>query len=396
MKQFYVFMINGIFCMIGELVDASFGNNLGIDSICVLSALFAIEGCLEKFFNWGSMSYQVKMSKESECLILSGIFGGMCALFLIGGSDCIPYLWSLIETQYELFKKCMVCFGAGVLAWSFNGFMHRFVVLNCMNRLMMTSDVLYYIVIIIVDTAILCLRLPCYWMIIATNIVLALQAVLFAVCSKVWRKLRKPSAKALKECFLCGRDLFFEKIFTTVMNILFNSLASRLGTELYALNSICSSITTYMNYVILSIYDFLLVRLKPIGSTLCKYKEMKVWRHKCAALVIGISYVLAYLMAMPMKGDVSTYSVLGILWIYCTKVFTEIIVQSHTAYAVSCGSTKHLVFGSIVGAVMGTVLSCIGVYTPVGIFAFALVGFFSSCVKGLLYRFVSKKIAAEG
>lgn len=121
----------------------------------------------------------------------------------------------------------------------------------------MTSDVLYYIVIIIADTVILCLRLPCYWMIIATNIVLALQAVLFAVCSKVWRKLRKPSAKALKECFLCGRDLFFGKVFTTVMNILFNSLASRLGTELYALNSICSSITTYMNYVILSIYDFL-------------------------------------------------------------------------------------------------------------------------------------------
>ncbi len=80
MKQFYVFMINGIFCMIGELVDASFGNNLGIDSICVLSALFAIEGCLGKFFNWVSMSYQVKMSKESECLILSGIFGSMCAL----------------------------------------------------------------------------------------------------------------------------------------------------------------------------------------------------------------------------------------------------------------------------------------------------------------------------
>ena len=59
LRQFYVFMITGIVISILGLIDQAFGNNISVDSICVLSAystimLFCYSSC-----NIGVYTYRI-------------------------------------------------------------------------------------------------------------------------------------------------------------------------------------------------------------------------------------------------------------------------------------------------------------------------------------------------
>ena len=71
MGQFFIYIINALGVAIFDLVDSAFGNNLGLDSICVLSAFTIITWCANVMGNLGTYAYEVKMKYFSECVIRS-------------------------------------------------------------------------------------------------------------------------------------------------------------------------------------------------------------------------------------------------------------------------------------------------------------------------------------
>ena len=52
MRQFFIFIGTAFGIAIFDLVDSAFGNNLGIDSICVLSAFTIISWCAYVLVYW--------------------------------------------------------------------------------------------------------------------------------------------------------------------------------------------------------------------------------------------------------------------------------------------------------------------------------------------------------
>ena len=53
MRQFFIFIVTAFGIAIFDLLDSAFGNNLGIDSICVLSAFTIITWCANVLGNLG-------------------------------------------------------------------------------------------------------------------------------------------------------------------------------------------------------------------------------------------------------------------------------------------------------------------------------------------------------
>lgn len=66
----------------------------------------------------------------------------------------------------------------------------------------------------------------------------------YIIFGKIIPDMKRPSAKRLKECCKCAKDISFDRIWGKMATVTFNICASHLGTELYALHEIGYAIAT--------------------------------------------------------------------------------------------------------------------------------------------------------
>ncbi len=71
MKVLIMFILNELLMEILGSVDTTFGNSIGIDSVCVLAAFTVIRWFFDKVTGLGKNSYYVALEDAKVCLLLN-------------------------------------------------------------------------------------------------------------------------------------------------------------------------------------------------------------------------------------------------------------------------------------------------------------------------------------
>ena len=188
MRQFFILLLTGFGIAVLDLIDSAFGNNLGIDSIVVMSAFTIICWCANTVGNLGKCAYEVKLKDFSECAILQLISSSAVSIFLLLLYRQIPYIFHLSgEMQYELLSKCIFHLALTFPLRRIAEYFYHYSVLQCKNRVVVATNVSFYVVMIVLDALVIIFKGQCYHLVITTNISYIVNFIHIAIAAKVLR-----------------------------------------------------------------------------------------------------------------------------------------------------------------------------------------------------------------
>lgn len=385
MKQFYVFILNAAGIAIFELVDSSFGNNLGIDSICVLSAFTIITWCVGIFCSIGKYAYEIKMGSLSECLLLQVASSVIMTLILLLTYKKLPYIYHLTERQYQLLSKCLFWYAVPLIIHFFAEFLDTYLLLKCKNKLIIAGNIFHYTIMIVLDAVVLWLHGECYHLVITTGITWVMYFLFLCIFGDFTPELKKPDPKVIKECLVIIGDKMVDKIMGKVATVAFNILASHLGTELYALHSIGYTIATTSANITNVWYQYQVVCLHGIENIKEKYKRYKAVRRKTALPAVLACYVLLFILIGFMHGELALEKAFLMACLYETQCIFLVVNKNADGFLASVGYTKIIRYGGLVGALVRVPVALISCYTPIGIYGFALAAGIDYLFRGFYY-----------
>lgn len=393
MGQFFIYIINALGVAIFDLVDSAFGNNLGLDSICVLSAFTIITWCANVMGNLGTYAYEVKMKYFSECVILQAISSGIVSVILLLTHNILPHVYHLTEKQYSLFSKCLIWFAIPFVIRRIASLMGTYVELACKNKILIVSNIVYYMVMIASDAVVVLSGGKCYHLVITTGLSWTIYFLFLLIFGQI--KLNKPSKQGLKECMSAAKDRLIDRALGKIATVVFNIFASYLGTELYALHSIGYAIATNSETVTDVWYSYQILRLHNIEDVKEKYKKYKENRRKTFIPTVLICYGLLALLILPMHGETNLLQAFLISCLYETQAICLAIYENARGFLTSIQNTKILRYGGLIGILVRIPVVLISYYTPIGLYGFALASGIDFLMRGIFYSYEAKKYVIQ-
>lgn len=394
MKQYWVFVFTAIGIAILDLVDSAFGNNLGVDSICVMSAFTIITWCMHVVGNLGTNAFNVKQKDVTECLLLQALAGVVVSIFVLAFSRQIPHLYKLTDTQYALFSKCLVWYAAFFTIKEVASFLKNYVALRCKNRVMIISNILFFTVMIALDALVVVNGGECYHLVITTVVSYIALFVYLLPASGILGELEKPNLAKLKEDFSCAKDIVLSGIFGKVATTFFNVAASHLGTRYYVLHGIAYNIATSSEVITNEWYRMQVITLKNIVDKKAKYAKSVELQKRLAVPGILMSYLLMFIMIVPMHGEADLGETLLFSCLYLSQSVLLLGYESRRGLLTSLGATGVLRYNGLVGIVVRIPLTLISLKT-VGIWGFAFGSGIDFFVRGLYFKRKIKQIMEE-
>lgn len=220
MKQFLIFLFTGASIAILDLVDSAFGNQISLDSICVMSAFTVLYWCFSALCTVGEYAYRVKLKYESECFTLQVTITLICSFILIVFRVPLSHIYSLTDTQYDLLAMCLLCKGICLIFGKLETFFRTYIALSCQNKHIIISNIIFYSTMIVADAIVIALHGECYHLVITTGIADAITVIYYLIfCRFKWSK---PTFKRLKECIKCARDIVIDRVLGKVATIVSN------------------------------------------------------------------------------------------------------------------------------------------------------------------------------
>lgn len=394
-KQYWIFVLTGLGVAIFDLIDSAFGNNLGIDSICVLSAFCIITWCMYVLTDVGRFAYEVRCKDVTECYILQVLASIIVSIFVILFYKKIPLLYKLTDYQYELFSKCLFLYGIFFVIISSSRFFKHYIGIQCRNKDLVAINILFYVLMIVLDALVLVFKGKCYHLVLTTCISFTVQLLYFIFVSKVFKDFKKPSLEIIKDCWLKAKDILIDRVVGKVATIVFNVCASHLGTELYALHSIGYNIATSSECITNEWYRMQVVTLHKIDGIKEKYSTYITLRNKMYLPSVLLSYALMLILIVPMHGETDLVSALIISSLYMTQSILLVVYENSRGFLSSVGETKSLRWGGFIGVIVRIPIAVISILTPIGIYGFAFGSGIDFLIRGLYYSRQVKKLVVK-
>lgn len=385
MRQFWIYSLTALGIAIFDLVDSAFGNNLGIDSICVMSAFIVITWCASAVGNFGTYAYEVKQECLTECIIMQVGAASAAALIIGGFSKQLPHMYKLTDKQYELMSKCLICYSVFLVIKQTAGFLKNYITIQCRNKVIVTSNILFYICMIGLDALVIVFKGECWHLVLTTGISYLVLFIYCLVFGKVIPDMKRPSIERLKECCKCAKDILLDRICGKVATVVFNICASHLGTELYALHGIGYDIATSAEYITNEWYRMQIVRLHGIDDWKEKLKEKKKLQKKMFLPSVFLSYLLMFILIIPLHGQTDLKMATFISSLYVTQQILLCPYENSRGFLTSIENTKSLQYGGLIGTVIRVPISIISIITPIGIYGFAFGSGIDFLIRGLYY-----------
>lgn len=392
MKQFFILLLTGFGIAVFELIDSAFGNNLGIDSIVVMSAFTVICWCANTVGSLGTYAYNVRLKGFSECVILQLVSSSTVSLFLLLFYKQIPYIYSLSgDVQYELLSKCILHLAISFPLRRITEYFYDYAVLQCKNKVVVTSNVLFYVVMIVLDALVIMFKGQCYHLIITTNISYIIHFIYTFIAAEIWKDLNKIDLSEIKQSLISAKDIMIDRCLGKVATVIFNILASHLGTELYALHGIGYAIATSSECITNEWYKYQVIKLHEVTNTnekLVKYKEV---RRKTFLPAVALCYILMLILIIPLHGQTDLTSAFLISCLYMVQSIALCIYENARGFLTSLEATKILRSGGLVGIMVRIPVAVISIITPIGLIGFALGSSIDFLMRGIFYDYYARK-----
>lgn len=389
-KQFLFFLFQNIFIGICNLIDTAFGNHIDLDSVCVLSAYTIITWVTYATYSIGSYAYRVLLDKAKLCCVLQIATGILLGAVLYACNSVVSHMYSLTDNQYVLFESCLKVHALWCPVLAFREFLGNYAEYRCYNKQALSGNIILYGSMIITDVLVI------YFGGSLTELVwfTGLCSLIYSVYMFIVLDFRKEkfcfSKLDAKLAFKHGWNTCFDRITGKVATVCYNIYASKLGTELYAVHSVCYAIGVFTENFTNALLTYEVISL--VDKKQDKFKHCVAVAKKYSVFIVVSSYFVCYLLLLFTHGTVSITDCLLYTALYCTEIFALLLYEPMKAYLLSEGCTNYLKFGGVIGIFVRIPLVVIGYYLNLGLFPFALSCTFDFGVRGLYFYLMSKKV----
>lgn len=391
-KQFLFFLMQNVFIGICGMIDTSFSNHINVDSICVFSAYTVITWTTYCTYSIGMYAYCVVLDKSKMCFFIQMVVSIILSVLLYIFSSVIPHLYSLTNSQYALFEKCLKVHALSCPILAFREFLGGYAEYRCCNKQALTGNIILYSSMILTDALTVYFGGDLSWLLIMTGLCSLLYSVYeFAVLD--FRK--KPflfSWSDIKILLKHGGNTYVNRITGKIATIFYNIYASKLGTELYSIHAVCYAIGIFTENFTNALFTFIIISSasKPQGCNKLQYC-ITVTR-KYGMFIVITSYVTCYILLLFTHGAVDIKDC--IIWtaLYSTEVFGLLIYEPMQAYLTSECQTGYLRFGGMIGIFVRIPAVLLGYHLNLGLVSFAFSCMLDFAIRGLYYYSVSKRI----
>lgn len=274
-KQLLVFMAQALLMATCDMVDTAFGNNLGVDAICVAGSMSSIIGIVFCLYNLGRYAHTILLDDDKICFCVNVAVSVVISLVLFVLSDKLPYLFRLTESQYILFERCLRIYAVGVPLRATADFLSYYMTVKYMNTLMLISNIMFYTILIASDAICLFAGGDLGHMLIATNVTHLVYDCLVVAASKILKQQSCFSLAKIKEVLYYGYSITIDKLMTRLSTFIYTSCASRLGQDIYAVHAVCSMAKSYGERMFPSMFTYQNVQLHKVNNKNEKYNKCK-------------------------------------------------------------------------------------------------------------------------
>lgn len=395
MSQFLIYGLTALGTAVFDLIDSAFGNNLGIDSICVMSSVIVITWCMGVAGNLGRFAFDVKQSCVADCAVLQ-----LIASVVVGGivwvlQGVIPHVYSLTAVQYALMQKCLAVYAIFFPIKSMACFFRNVVACQSRIKLHCGITVIFYSIMIALDVLVIVCNGECYHLVLTTGISYTVMLILYLVLAKALAGIGKPSLTGIMGVWCCAKEVLCERVLGKVTTVAFGALASRLGTRNYALHSIAYSLAVGTEYVTSEWQRMQLITLKGTEVLYKKWQQCKSLGKKMFVPGIVMCYLSVLVLIIPLHGECDLVDSFWFSCLYSTQCFAMALFENSRGFLMSAGQTGMLKCGSLIGILIRIPIALLGAFTPLGIYAFAFASFIDYALRGLFFVHVAKHLCGS-
>ena len=324
-------------------------NLLGVDSLCVLSAFTVLKWFLDKLLGLRKYGYYVVFKDEKLCLILNVLAGAVTGIVIFTLQRAIPHLYTLTPEQYALFSKCLVVYSVGVVVHSISEFLHVYLLYSNQMKIVYGMNVFYYAILFATDYAVVRKGLDLSVLFACTVVCEATYSLVILVISDFRKTTYDFRFQNTITLIRHGSNMMFDRVTGKVATLFFQCFASRLGTELFAIHSVCYSVAVLMEAYTNALHVFTLNRLSKEKGFLRKYK-MHLWIFKkygsFILSLVAISILPALLL---LHGSVPVKGCMPYVFVYCLDMVGLLFYEVSAACLTSAQRTEILKFDGVIG-----------------------------------------------
>ncbi len=346
------FILNEVLMGLGGSVDTAFGNSLGTDSICVLSAFTVLKWFLDKLIGLGKYGYYVVLKDEKLCLLLNVLVGAVTGITIFVLREVIPHLYTMTSEQYALFSKCLAVYSVGAVIHSISEFLYVYLLYSNKMKLVYGTNLFYYAILFVTDYAVVRKGLDLSALLACTVVCeVAYSLVIFAISD--FRKTTCDfSVKNAITLVKHGSNMMFDRVTGKIATLFFQCFASRLGTELFAIHSVCYSVAVLMEAYTNALHVFTLNRLSKVKGFLRKYKTHLWIFKKYGFLILSLVAISILPALLLLHGSVPVKSCIPFVFVYCLDLVSLLFYEVSAACLTSAQRTGILKFDGVIGIVV--------------------------------------------
>ncbi len=346
------FILNEVLMGLGGSVDTAFGNSLGPDSICVLSAFTVLKWFLDKLIGLGKYGYYVVLKDEKLCLLLNVLVGAVTGITIFVLREVIPHLYTMTSEQYALFSKCLAVYSVGAVIHSISEFLYVYLLYSNKMKLVYGTNLFYYAILFVTDYAVVRKGLDLSALLACTVVCeVAYSLVIFAISD--FRKTTCDfSVKNAITSVKHGSNMMFDRVTGKIATLFFQCFASRLGTELFAIHSVCYSVAVLMEAYTNALHVFTLNRLSKVKGFLRKYKTHLWIFKKYGFLILSLVAISILPALLLLHGSVPVKSCIPFVFVYCLDLVSLLFYEVSAACLTSAQRTGILKFDGVIGIVV--------------------------------------------
>ena len=390
MGQLPVLLFEGIIDSILDMVDSAFGNNIDIDSICAMSAFATLYIMVDVICRLGEYVYRIEQEHFTECYVLQMLVTIGCTVIFAISSGWLPHLFQLTSRQRELLQACILAKCLHLPVSRTRSFLAQYTTLTCQSKCMIGSSIVFWSTAILTNIIVIILHGECYHLVIMTGFAELATVVFYFICAKL--PFARPSIHVLRGKIKPALNELVGKIFGNLSLLIFSTLASRMGTEAFALHSVGYGIARSVSAITDCCSTVQLIQLRDFENIEDGYNECKYVVRRIAIPITLTVYAIALIMVPFMHGEVAMMGAFIATVLYVFECIPVQLYESRRGFLTRYAEMKPIRMCGVFSLCIRTLAGFISIVSGIGVIGFALCGFINAAVTGLYLDYKSKKL----
>lgn len=389
MKEFISILISFVFMGIADSIDSAFNNAISIDAIVVCGSLFSINLILKSLSEIGTYTYRTARKDEIAYLIVNAVVSLALGIIVYLGRNYIVNIFGLTDVQKELLSNILMLYIFYLVLGRIENCLLEMVRLKGKLKLYRSSLIVYYILLIGLDTIAYLTTHNLEMLFIATMISWAISTIY--MLSKLKLKMKLPDREVMKNVKKYGIPTALERLFSRIFVLIYGVIASHMGTEQYSIHSVCYAVCISLELITDAYHATLMIKIPTVESYQNQKQIIIDMKQTCFPIIILLNYVFAIIYLILQHGSLPLSNCFPYIIFYTFGVFGLYHFENYKTLCIMQGKPKILLLGSTIGSLIRVLICLLFYKSNIALFIFGIVNFVDFYIRSVIYKIELEK-----